>query len=228
MERSMNGRALTGDGPEMQAFVAYIRFLSTGVAPGQILSGQGVGTMPELDRAPYGRHLGPAYDEEAVRLFAGRPMRGQGGVAPAVGGQGDGARHTALVPDEEDQRGQTQANQDGCRVQPGGGAATVHHPEDPGGHEGQRQHSPAMAPGAEASASPSQTVPMPIPTSGSVTVMTATAGEARSPSRKAFWLRRNPSGPRITSAQVLQCVMPVTKPPPKEAMVSLATAAVAP
>jgi 3-oxosteroid 1-dehydrogenase len=54
------------------------------------------GTFPPyhetpLDKAPYGRHLGPAYDEEAVRLFADRPMRGQGGVAPAVGGQGDGA-----------------------------------------------------------------------------------------------------------------------------------------
>jgi 3-oxosteroid 1-dehydrogenase len=46
--------------------------------------------QPDLDRAPYGRHLGPAYDEEAVRLFADRPMRGQGGLAPAVGGQGDG------------------------------------------------------------------------------------------------------------------------------------------
>src|SRR5712691_4104971 len=51
MTRSMNGRALPGDAPEMAALVAYIRFLSTGVAPGQLLPGLGVGKMPELDRA---------------------------------------------------------------------------------------------------------------------------------------------------------------------------------
>jgi thiosulfate dehydrogenase len=51
MTRSMNGRPLPADAPEMAALVAYIRFLSTGVAPGQILPGLGVGTMPELTRA---------------------------------------------------------------------------------------------------------------------------------------------------------------------------------
>jgi len=51
MTRSMNGRALPTDSAPMQAFVAYIRFLSTGVAPGQVVSGLGVGSMPELDRA---------------------------------------------------------------------------------------------------------------------------------------------------------------------------------
>ena len=35
----------------MQALVAYIKFLSTGVAPGQLLPGMGTGNMPELDRA---------------------------------------------------------------------------------------------------------------------------------------------------------------------------------
>src|SRR5262249_4372037 len=34
MTRSMNGRPLPADAPEMQAFVAYIKFLSTGVSPG--------------------------------------------------------------------------------------------------------------------------------------------------------------------------------------------------
>ena len=51
MTRSMNGRALPVESPEMQAIVAYIKFLSTGVAPGQTVSGLGVGRMPELDRA---------------------------------------------------------------------------------------------------------------------------------------------------------------------------------
>jgi thiosulfate dehydrogenase len=51
MTRSMNGRPLPVAAPEMQAMVAYIKFLSTGVAPGQRLPGLGVGKMPELDRA---------------------------------------------------------------------------------------------------------------------------------------------------------------------------------
>jgi thiosulfate dehydrogenase len=51
MMRSMNGRPLPVDGPEMQAMVAYIKFLSTGVPAGERLPGLGVGKMPELDRA---------------------------------------------------------------------------------------------------------------------------------------------------------------------------------
>src|SRR5262249_29452271 len=51
MTRSMNGRALPAGGPEMQALVAYIKFLSTGVGPGQRLPGLGTGNMPELDPA---------------------------------------------------------------------------------------------------------------------------------------------------------------------------------
>lgn len=51
LERSMNGRAMPGDAPEMRALVAYIGFLSTGLAHGQRLSGMGAGRMPELDRA---------------------------------------------------------------------------------------------------------------------------------------------------------------------------------
>ncbi|WOH80984.1 c-type cytochrome [Bradyrhizobium sp. BEA-2-5] len=51
MVRSMNGRELPNDSVEMQAIVAYIKFLSSGVAAGQILPGLGAGTMPELKRA---------------------------------------------------------------------------------------------------------------------------------------------------------------------------------
>jgi len=38
--------------------VAYIRFLSTGVAPGQQLPGMGTGKMPELDRPARARRDG--------------------------------------------------------------------------------------------------------------------------------------------------------------------------
>ena len=51
MSRSMNGRTLPPDGPEMQAMVGYIKFLSSGVPAGKVLSGLGTGAMPELDRA---------------------------------------------------------------------------------------------------------------------------------------------------------------------------------
>jgi len=51
MTRSMNGRAMPADAPELQAFVAYIKFLSTGVPPNQRISGLGAGNIPELHRA---------------------------------------------------------------------------------------------------------------------------------------------------------------------------------
>ena len=51
MTRSMNGRAMPADAPELQAFVAYIKFLSTGVPPDQRIPGLGAGNIPELDRA---------------------------------------------------------------------------------------------------------------------------------------------------------------------------------
>lgn len=51
MTRSLNGKSLPVDAPEMKAIVSYIKFLSTGVKPGQTLSGLGAGKMPELTRA---------------------------------------------------------------------------------------------------------------------------------------------------------------------------------
>jgi thiosulfate dehydrogenase len=51
MTRSMNGKPLPATAPEMQAIVAYIKFLSTGVPPGQQLPGLGAGKMPELSHA---------------------------------------------------------------------------------------------------------------------------------------------------------------------------------
>ena len=51
MTRSMNGKPLPVDAPEMKAFVAYIDFLSTGAKSGTTLPGLGAGKMPELKRA---------------------------------------------------------------------------------------------------------------------------------------------------------------------------------
>ncbi len=61
MTRSMNGKALPSDSVEMQAFVAYIKFLSTGVKPGQKLSGLGAGKMQELKRAADPKHGAAVY-----------------------------------------------------------------------------------------------------------------------------------------------------------------------
>jgi len=51
MERSMNGRQIPIGGREMKAMVAYIQFLSTGVAVGKSLDGRGSPNLPLLSRA---------------------------------------------------------------------------------------------------------------------------------------------------------------------------------
>ena len=61
MTRSMNGRPLPVDAPEMQAIVAYIKFLSSDVAPDQRLPGMGTGHMPELTRAADPQRGRPIY-----------------------------------------------------------------------------------------------------------------------------------------------------------------------
>jgi thiosulfate dehydrogenase len=51
MTRSMNGKKLPDDSPEMTAMVAYLKFLSTGRPVGAPVVGRGSGRMPELTRA---------------------------------------------------------------------------------------------------------------------------------------------------------------------------------
>jgi thiosulfate dehydrogenase len=61
MTRSMNGKTLPQNTPEMEALVAYIKFLSTGVPAGVVLPGMGAGSMPELDRAADPQRGKPIY-----------------------------------------------------------------------------------------------------------------------------------------------------------------------
>lgn len=61
MTRSMNGRPLPVDAPEMKAMVAYVKFISSGVKPDQRLPGLGTGHMPELDRAASPARGAPLY-----------------------------------------------------------------------------------------------------------------------------------------------------------------------
>jgi thiosulfate dehydrogenase len=66
MTRSLNGRELPAEAPEMQAIVAYIKFLSTGVPPGRQLPGLGAGKMPELDRAADPERGRPVYTQKCA------------------------------------------------------------------------------------------------------------------------------------------------------------------
>lgn len=50
MARSMNGRVMPAQAPQMNAIVAYLKFLSTGVPSGEKLPRLGTGMMPELAR----------------------------------------------------------------------------------------------------------------------------------------------------------------------------------
>ena len=66
MRRSMNGHALPADAPDMRSMVAYIKFISAGVAPGQRLAGMGTGAMPELDRAADPKRGEPLYQRNCA------------------------------------------------------------------------------------------------------------------------------------------------------------------
>jgi len=56
MERSMNGRSLPVDGPEMKAMLAYIRYISDGVPVGTPALGRGTPALPLPDKASDAQH----------------------------------------------------------------------------------------------------------------------------------------------------------------------------
>ncbi len=66
MTRSMNGRPLPADAPEMQKMVAYIKFISGGVKPDQRLPGMGTGHMTPLKRAASPTRGAPLYASACV------------------------------------------------------------------------------------------------------------------------------------------------------------------
>jgi thiosulfate dehydrogenase len=72
MMRSMNGRPMPGDSPEMQAIIAYIKFLSTGVAPGEVLSGLGgSGIRRSLPTTDLGYMIPPLWGSDSFNDGAG-------------------------------------------------------------------------------------------------------------------------------------------------------------
>jgi thiosulfate dehydrogenase len=108
MTRSMNGRVMPVDAPEMWALVAYLDFLSSDVAKGEQLNGHGSGDMPELDRAADPERGAKIYADNCLACHrsdgAGLPRDpqalGLGYVAPPLWGSdsfNDGAGMARII-----------------------------------------------------------------------------------------------------------------------------------
>ena len=108
MERSMNGHAMPLDAPQMQAIVAYVKFLSTGVLAGQEVSGLGVGKMPELDRAAnpergraiYAEACATCHNPDGSGILRSIPVPDLGYMVPPLWGMdsfNDGAGMARLI-----------------------------------------------------------------------------------------------------------------------------------
>jgi thiosulfate dehydrogenase len=108
MTRSMNGRALPANAPEMAAIIAYIRFLSTGVPEGELLAGLGSGHMPELDRAAdpergrqvYAKNCATCHNAEGSGFRRTFPRANPGYAIPPLWGSdsfNDGAGMNRLI-----------------------------------------------------------------------------------------------------------------------------------
>lgn len=108
MTRSMNGRAMPDDAPEMQAIVAYIKFLSSGVPAGKQLPGMGTGKMPELSRAAsptrgraiYARACAACHNTDGSGIRNSAPSTDLGYMMPPLWGPdsfNDGAGMARLI-----------------------------------------------------------------------------------------------------------------------------------
>ena len=108
MTRSMNGRVLSADAPEMRAMVAYIEFLASGVPPGQQVSGLGAGKMKELSRAAdplrgravYARSCAACHKNDGAGVLRDRGAPQLGYMLPPLWGPdsfNDGAGMARLI-----------------------------------------------------------------------------------------------------------------------------------
>ena len=84
MTRSLNGRELPVDGPEMRAMVAYLKFLSTGIPVGAKTAGRGAAPVPLLERAADPAHGAAVYADTCA------VCHGADGAGKRRGTVGDG------------------------------------------------------------------------------------------------------------------------------------------
>jgi len=89
MERSMNGRVLPLDGREMKAFLAYMKWLSGGIADGAKIIGAGTLAIKEPDRATDLGHGAQVYERFCTACH-GADGQGQRNAA------GDGYQYPPL------------------------------------------------------------------------------------------------------------------------------------
>lgn len=108
MTRSMNGRALPNDAPEMRAMVAYVEFLGSGVPRGQDVPGLGTGKMkeltraadPERGRAVYARSCAACHKNDGAGVLRDRGAPALGYMLPPLWGPAsynDGAGMARLI-----------------------------------------------------------------------------------------------------------------------------------
>src|SRR5580704_3956703 len=76
MDRSMNGRALPLDGPEMKAYLAYMKWLSTGIPDGAKLIGAGTKNVKEPGRAADLDHGAQVFEQNCA-MCHGKDGQGQ-------------------------------------------------------------------------------------------------------------------------------------------------------
>jgi thiosulfate dehydrogenase len=88
MTRSMNGKPLPPEGPEITALVAYMKFLSDGRPIGSPTPGRGSGRMPELSRAANPEHGKVVYAQYCASCH------GPDGQGQRVGQPGDAKGYT--------------------------------------------------------------------------------------------------------------------------------------
>jgi thiosulfate dehydrogenase len=108
MTRSMNGKPLAPEGPEMTAIVAYMKFLSDGRPVGAPTPGRGAGKMPEMTRAADPGHGKQVYNQVCAACHGadgqgqrnGKPGDAQGYLFPPLWGDdsfNDGAGMDRLI-----------------------------------------------------------------------------------------------------------------------------------
>jgi thiosulfate dehydrogenase len=108
MVRSMNGKQLPPEGPEMTAMVAYLKFLSINHPVGAPTPGRGSGKMPELSRAAdaergrtvYAQNCASCHGEQGQGQRVGAVGDAQGYAVPPLWGSdsfNDGAGMGRLI-----------------------------------------------------------------------------------------------------------------------------------